>query len=81
MGTCKTGGVPHRNTLGLFCWRRSLKIHVEMKRELFTYSYYLNVLIHSCILSLPQCHKYIYVLIICLDAFRNKHILCHVEKE
>jgi hypothetical protein len=35
MGTCKIGGVPQHNTLGFLCWGRSLKIHIEMKRELF----------------------------------------------
>jgi hypothetical protein len=35
MGTYKIGGVPQHNTLGFLCWGRSLKIHIEMKRELF----------------------------------------------
>jgi len=61
MGTYKIGGVPQHNALGLFCWGGSLKIQIEVKRELITYSYYLNVLTHSCILLLPQCHEYIYV--------------------
>jgi hypothetical protein len=31
------GGLPQHNTLGFFCWGRSLKIHTEIKRELFTH--------------------------------------------
>jgi hypothetical protein len=33
----KLGGLPQHNTLGFFCWCRSLKIHTEIKRELFTH--------------------------------------------
>jgi hypothetical protein len=38
MGTWEHGNMgelPQHNTLGLFCWGRSLKIHIETKRELF----------------------------------------------
>jgi hypothetical protein len=35
MGTYKIGELPWHNTLGFFCWGRSLKIHIELKRELF----------------------------------------------
>jgi hypothetical protein len=30
------GELPRHNDLRLFCWGRSLKIHIEIKRELFT---------------------------------------------
>jgi len=30
------GELPQHNTLGFLCWGRSLKIHIETKRELFT---------------------------------------------
>jgi hypothetical protein len=33
----KLGELPRHNTLGFFCWGRSLKIHIEIKRELFPY--------------------------------------------
>jgi hypothetical protein len=33
----KLGEFPRHNTLGFFCWGRSLKIHIEIKRELFAY--------------------------------------------
>jgi hypothetical protein len=40
MGTweCKniTGSPPPCNSLGIFCWGRSLKIQREIKREVFT---------------------------------------------
>jgi hypothetical protein len=36
VGTYKIGGAPPHNALGLFFWTRSLKIHKEIKRELFT---------------------------------------------
>jgi hypothetical protein len=29
----KLGELPPHNTLGFFCWGRSLKIHIEIKRE------------------------------------------------
>jgi hypothetical protein len=32
----KLGELPWHNGLGFFCWGRSLKIHFEIKRELFT---------------------------------------------
>jgi hypothetical protein len=38
MGTwehIKLGKLPQHNALGFFCWRISLKIHKEVKRELF----------------------------------------------
>jgi hypothetical protein len=38
MGTwehIKLGKLPPDNALGFFCWGRSLKIHMEIKRELF----------------------------------------------
>jgi hypothetical protein len=28
--------LPQHNALGFLCWERSLKIHIETKRELFT---------------------------------------------
>jgi hypothetical protein len=31
----KLGEFPWHNTLGFFYWRRSLKTHIEVKRELF----------------------------------------------
>ncbi len=36
MGTYKIWELPQHNALGFFCWGRSLKIHIELKRELFT---------------------------------------------
>ncbi len=39
MGTwkhIKLGELPQRNTLRFFCWGKSLKIHTQIKRELFT---------------------------------------------
>jgi hypothetical protein len=38
MGTYTIWGAPRHNTLGFFCWGRSLKIHRERKREFFTLS-------------------------------------------
>jgi hypothetical protein len=38
MGTwehIKLRELPRHNALGFFCWGRSLKIHTEIKRELF----------------------------------------------
>jgi hypothetical protein len=35
VGTYKIGGASSKNALGLFFWGRSLKIHREIKRELF----------------------------------------------
>jgi hypothetical protein len=32
----KLGELPRHNALRFFCWGRSLKIHIEIKRELFT---------------------------------------------
>jgi hypothetical protein len=37
MGTYKIGELPQHNTLGFFCRERSLKIHIEIKRELFMF--------------------------------------------
>jgi hypothetical protein len=31
------GELPRHNTLGFFCWGRSLKIRIEIKRELLMY--------------------------------------------
>ncbi len=31
----KLGELPQHNTLGFFCWGRSFKIRIEIKRELF----------------------------------------------
>jgi hypothetical protein len=42
MGTwehIKLGELPRHNALAFFCWGRSLKIHIKIKRELFTYIY------------------------------------------
>jgi hypothetical protein len=42
MGTCehiKLGELPRHNALVFFYGRRSLKIHIKIKRELFTYIY------------------------------------------
>jgi hypothetical protein len=36
----KLGELPGHNALGFFCWGRSLKIHVEIKRGLFTHIIY-----------------------------------------
>jgi hypothetical protein len=36
VGTYKIGELPCHNALGFFCWGRSLKMHREIKRELFT---------------------------------------------
>jgi hypothetical protein len=39
MGTwehIELGELPQHNALGFFCWGRFLKIHTEIKRELFT---------------------------------------------
>ncbi len=39
MGTwehIKLGELPQHNALRFFCWGRFLKIHIEIKRELFT---------------------------------------------
>jgi hypothetical protein len=36
MGTYNIGELLRHNALGFFCWGRSLKIHIEIKRELFT---------------------------------------------
>jgi hypothetical protein len=35
VGTYIIGELPLHNALGFFCWRRSLKIHIEIKREFF----------------------------------------------
>jgi hypothetical protein len=43
MGMCehiKLGELLGHNALGFFCWGRSMKIHIEIKRELFTYIIY-----------------------------------------
>jgi len=40
VGTYKIGELPGHNALRFFCWGRSLKIHIEIKRELFTYIIY-----------------------------------------
>ncbi len=32
----KLAELPQHNSLGFFCWGRSLKIHIETKREVFT---------------------------------------------
>jgi hypothetical protein len=37
MGTYKIGGVPAEYCPRIFCWGRSCKIHIKIKRELFTY--------------------------------------------
>jgi hypothetical protein len=37
VGTYKIGELCQHNGLGFFCWGRSLKIHIEIERELFTY--------------------------------------------
>jgi hypothetical protein len=37
VGTYKIGELRQHNSLGFFCWGRSLKIHIEIERELFTY--------------------------------------------
>jgi hypothetical protein len=35
--TYKIGELCQHNGLGFFCWGRSLKIHIEIERELFIY--------------------------------------------
>jgi hypothetical protein len=43
MGTwehIKLGELPGDNAPGFFCWGRSLKTQIEIKRELFTYIIY-----------------------------------------
>jgi hypothetical protein len=37
VGTCKIGELRQHNGLGFFCCWRSLKIHIEIERELFMY--------------------------------------------
>jgi hypothetical protein len=37
VGTDKIGKLCQHNGLGFFCWGRSLKIDIEVERELFTY--------------------------------------------
>jgi hypothetical protein len=33
----KLGELPGHNAPGFFCWGRSLKTHMEIKRKMFTY--------------------------------------------
>jgi hypothetical protein len=33
------GELPRHRALGFFCWETSLKIHIEIKRELFTFRF------------------------------------------
>jgi hypothetical protein len=35
-GNIKLGELPQHNNLGFFCWGRTFKIHIEIKRELLT---------------------------------------------
>jgi hypothetical protein len=52
MGTYKIGGssLGINNALGFFCWGRSLKIHIEIKRGLF-YIYIIYTLIELSVKS------------------------------
>ncbi len=36
----KLGELPWHNALGFFCWGRSLKIHIEIKSELFMFFFF-----------------------------------------